>query len=120
MAPCANAISMNAPRPIKLKREKNMIYDNPYDPRTFVYNSNKSKWMGVTLNMATRKSKVILFFHLLTVLCFLPGWCRKVSMAFVIGEACVVMFINIILMIYCFVGAARDLKKWPGPQGARD
>lgn len=107
---------------------RTLLYVNPDDPRTFVYKHERWKWMGVTLNFARWRSfrvlaGIIAPAPLLGWLVFQLGYAvarqrfsPQALMALLLGLE-IAYFVAI--CVYCFRGAAADLRRYPGKQGVR-
>ena len=104
---------------------KKFVYFNHNDPRVWVYRHEKYKAIGVTFNFAKAASWVWLagligfgvgFF-------FVIRWGAKRIFgdcaAYELLETFAVLFLVLIVGLVCFWMAARDLKRYPGPQSVR-
>jgi hypothetical protein len=96
------------------------MYTNKNDPRVFAYLDDTYKWCGVTLNFAHKKSWIVM------MLILLPVVANVICVAFIAEPGLVLRRWLIFFAAYfpvlvttCFIGASRDLKRHPGPQGQR-
>ena len=92
---------------------RSFLYINREDPRLFVYKHPKWKWLGVTLNFARVQSSVLVILlstvPLLVILLLTHHHLRAV----------LVIFWLVAVVWFCFRGAARDLKRYPGDPSVR-
>lgn len=100
-----------------------LFYSNKEDPRVFVYKGECIVW-GVTLNLAHRKSRKMMIG--LLVILIVPILCLTVASSLGIASRSVMSvfslcYVGIILVtvVISYIGAHRDLKRYPGPKGPR-
>lgn len=96
-----------------------ILYSNIDDPRVFVYRDENIEY-GVTLNFAHRRARAMMVFWL--VLAVSPVfliWLFKAGIAaialFIAFDVC----LGVTIAVISIKGAARDLKRHPGPRGSR-
>lgn len=95
--------------------KRKLPYKNPDDPRTFLYLSEKYKWLSVVLNFAYVRSWIYYFLTLTG--CLICILCVKEKPLH--SVAGLVLWL-VLWQIFYFWGAARDLKKYPGAASFRD
>lgn len=90
-------------------------YENPNDPRIFLYLSARYKWCGVILNFAYIRSRI---YYLLTLTGILIALITVKDYP-LISLAGLILWLTAWQVFY-FLAAARDLKKYPGAPSFRD
>ena len=104
---------------------KKFVYFNRNDPRVWVYRHEKYKAIGVTFNFAKGVSWVWLAGLIGFGVCFFfvfrwgVKWICADCAAYELLETLAVLSLVLIVGLICFWMAARDLKRYAGPQSVR-
>jgi len=110
-----------------MKFHPSNIYYNKNDPRVFLYNNPRHKWLGLKPNLAHPKARLFILLSIAVPVAFFLGLAFVGIVAMLLGKelrgeiilgcfVAILLLPTIVLKIYAYHMAARDAKNHPVPQ----